>query len=85
MKIPDDSFSASRKYSVLGNIYVYQKRGREAIEAFEKSLTYNYADTVPRLSLIRIYNNIDPEKAKEHQKELEFIDSFFDDFSLGRK
>jgi len=75
--IPDDSLSVSSKYELLGDLSARDGRDREAAALYRKSLDVNSAERRVRAKLIRLYERLDPAKAEEEKKALEFISSFY--------
>ena len=76
-KIPDNSFGASDKYEMLGDIMVYQGRIEEAISAYQKALEINSGKRSPREKLVKACWTIDKEKAMLEYERLEYILSFY--------
>jgi len=77
-RIADDSFVAYDKYNILGDFFHGQENWQKAVEMYEKALNINYGLRQTREKLIRILSNIDPEKAKKHEDELRYVNSFYD-------
>jgi len=77
-KISDDSFTAAAKYEMIGDMMVHQRKTEKAITAYEKSLEINSGQRRPRSKLVKIYWNIDKQKAWEEYDKLEYISSFYD-------
>jgi len=77
-KISDDSFAAAAKYEMIGDMMVHQRKTEKAITAYEKSLEINSGQRRPRSKLVKIYWNIDKQKAWEEYDKLEYISSFYD-------
>ena len=76
--IPDASFAAAQKHELMGDIRLREGRRNEAVAAYERSLAVNSGQRLPRMKLIRIYRVIDPPRAKEEEKTLSYITSFYD-------
>ena len=77
-KIPDESFAAASKYELMGDVMIHRKDAGKAASAYERSLAINSGQRLPRMKLIRIYRVIDPPRAKEEEKTLSHITSFYD-------
>lgn len=77
-KIPDDSFAAAPKYELKGDLMMHRKDASKAVAAYERSLAINSGQRLPRMKLIRIYRVLDPPRAKEEEKTLSYITSFYD-------
>jgi tetratricopeptide (TPR) repeat protein len=77
-KIPDDSFAAAPKYELMGDLAVHRKDAVKAAAAYERSLTINSGQRLPRMKLIRLYETLDPPRAEKEEKTLAYIKSFYD-------
>jgi predicted negative regulator of RcsB-dependent stress response len=77
-KIQDDSFAAAQKYQMIGDLFSYQKNLDAAIAAYEKSLSINSGQRLPREKLIDLYKIKDPQKAQSELQTLRYIESFYD-------
>jgi len=77
-KIPDESFAAASKYELMGDVMIHRKDAGKAVAAYERSLAINSGQRLPRMKLIRIYRVIDSPRAKEEEKTLSHITSFYD-------
>lgn len=77
--IPDSSFSAFSKYSLLGDLYSHEGKNNQAIEAYEKSLALNGGQRRIRRELINLYyqDEDSKENAFSQYEELKHIESFF--------
>ncbi len=76
-KIPENSFAAASKYEMIGDMRVYQGQIDRAIAAYQRSLEINSGQRRPRLKLIRIYGNIDRERALLEKEKFKYISSFY--------
>jgi 4-amino-4-deoxy-L-arabinose transferase-like glycosyltransferase len=76
-KIPENSFSAAIKYEMIGDMLVHQGQIERAIAAYQRSLEINSGQRRPRLKLIRIYDNIDRERAFQEKEKFQYISSFY--------
>jgi hypothetical protein len=76
-RIPDSSFAAASKYSLIGDLRVHEGKIDEAISAYEKSLSINSGQRRARRELIKLYWNRDREKSLEEYKILQYINSFY--------
>lgn len=76
-KIGDDSFAAAMKYQIMGNFYTSRNDSNAAISAYEKSLSINSGQILPRKKLIDLYKIQNPQKAQEELEALEYIQSFY--------
>jgi 4-amino-4-deoxy-L-arabinose transferase-like glycosyltransferase len=76
-KIGDDSFAAAQKYQLLGDFFNARKDPDAAIAAYEKSLSINFGQILPRKKLIDLYKVKDPQKAQEELQTLRYIESFY--------
>lgn len=79
-KIPDHSFAAATKYELKGDMMKHQKQIKKAISAYERSLAINSGQKRLCLKLIKIYGNIDKERATQEKEKLKYISSFYDVF-----
>jgi predicted negative regulator of RcsB-dependent stress response len=77
-KIGDDSFAATQKYQLLGDFFADKKNPDAAIAAYEKSLSINSGQILPRKKLIDLYRAKDPQKTQEELQTLRYIESFYD-------
>ena len=77
-KIGDDSFAAAQKYQLLGDFFTDRKDPDAAIAAYEKSLSINSGQIMPRKKLIDLYRVKDPQKVQEELQTLRYIESFYD-------
>lgn len=77
-KINDNSFAAAQKYQILGDLLTYKKDMDGAVAAYEKSLSINSGQRLPRKKLIELYKIKDPQKAQNESQTLKYIDSFYD-------
>jgi 4-amino-4-deoxy-L-arabinose transferase-like glycosyltransferase len=77
-KIPDNSFAIARKYELVGDMMRRERKIKEAISAYEKSLEINAGQRTIRQKLVRIYKKIDKKKALEEYEKLKYISSFYD-------
>ncbi|NVL90015.1 MAG: tetratricopeptide repeat protein [Desulfobacterales bacterium] len=77
-KISDGSFAAAAKYEMIGDMMMRQRKTEKAITAYEKSLEINSGQRKTRAKLVKIYWNIDKQKAWEEYDKLEYISSFYD-------
>ncbi len=78
MKIPDNSFAAADKYTVLGDIFVKVGKYKKAVLGYSHSLKINSGQRAVRGKLIRIYRKIDPQKAAQETQKLNYIQSYYD-------
>jgi 4-amino-4-deoxy-L-arabinose transferase-like glycosyltransferase len=76
-KIPDSSFAASAKYSLIGDLRVHEGKIDDAVAAYEKSLSINSGQRRIRWELIKLYWNRDKERALAEYKTLQYINSFY--------
>ena len=76
-KIHDDSFAAAQKYNILGSLFTARKDLDAAIAAYEKSLSINSGERIPRRKLIDLYQIKDPQKAEKELQTLKYIESFY--------
>jgi tetratricopeptide (TPR) repeat protein len=77
-KIKDDSFAAAQKYQILGDLLINKKEPEAAAAAYEKSLSINSGQRLPRKKLIELYQIKDPQKAQNELQTLKYIESFYD-------
>ena len=79
--IPDTSFAAFSKYSLLGDLFAYEGKNEAAIEAYENSLSLNAGQRRIRRELINFYfkNEKRKEDAFSQYEDLKRIESFFAD------
>ncbi|PKN36438.1 MAG: hypothetical protein CVU62_14890 [Deltaproteobacteria bacterium HGW-Deltaproteobacteria-2] len=78
-KIQDDSFAAAQKYQLLGDFFTDRKNPDAAITAYEKSLSINSGEILPRKRLVDLYRIKDQKKAQEELQTLIYIESFYDE------
>jgi 4-amino-4-deoxy-L-arabinose transferase-like glycosyltransferase len=84
-EIPDNSFAVALKYEMLGDIFVAQRKIREAVNAYEKALEINSGLRRIRFKLAKIFERIDRRRARLEYAKLAYIDSFYDLYlSKGR-
>ena len=76
-KIPENSFAAASKYEMTGDMLVHRGQIDKAIAAYQRSLEINSGQRRPRLKLIRIFDNIDRERALQEKEKLQYISSFY--------
>jgi tetratricopeptide (TPR) repeat protein len=76
-KIKDESYAASNRYEMIGNIMVSQGRLEKAAGAYEKALEINSGLRTTRLKLIKVLWRIDKQRALEENDRLEYINSFY--------
>jgi 4-amino-4-deoxy-L-arabinose transferase-like glycosyltransferase len=76
-KVPDDSFAAANKYSILGDILVKQAKIDQAIAAYEKSLQINSGQIKVIKKLISLYEGRNQQKAQNEKAYLIYIESFY--------
>jgi len=77
-KIKDDSFAAAQKYQIMGDLLIYKKEPDAAAAAYEKSLSINSGQRLPRKKLIELYKIKDPQKTQNELQTLKYIESFYD-------
>ena len=77
-KIPDNSFAASQKYELLGDMRTGQRDMAGAIEAYERSLEINSGDRRTRAKLILLLQSTDRAKAARQEEMLKYISTFYD-------
>jgi hypothetical protein len=75
--VPDSSFVAAGKYSLMGDLKVHKGKIKDAIVAYEKSLAINSGQRRVRRELIKLYWNRDRGKALKEYKALQYINSFY--------
>lgn len=76
-KIPDNSFAASFKHEIIGDIMLGEGQIQDAISAYQRSLEINSGRREVRAKLIKIYWSTDREKAMKEYDTLEYIISFY--------
>lgn len=76
-KIPENSFAAASKHEMMGDILVQQGHIKKATGAYQRSLAINSGQRRPRLKLIRIYDNVDRERALQEKERFKYISSFY--------
>ena len=79
-KIPDHSFAGASKYEMMGDMMLYRGQIEKAVSAYKRSIEINSGQRRPRLKLIRIYDNIDRERALREKEKFQYISSFYDVF-----
>ena len=77
-RIPEESYAAALKYALLGDLYLQRRELRRALGAYERSLVINSGQRVPRLKLARLYQRIDPRRAREEYTKLAWVDQFYE-------
>ncbi len=77
-RIHDDSFAAAQKYSLIGDIMIREKRIKDAISAYEKSLQINSGQRGVRQRLVKIFSKIDKRRAVAEYEKLRYVSSFYD-------
>jgi 4-amino-4-deoxy-L-arabinose transferase-like glycosyltransferase len=76
-EIPEDSLAAAAKYELLGDLKAREGKDAEAAALYRKSLEVNSGERRTRAKLIRLYERLDPAKAREERHMLDFISSFY--------
>ena len=76
-KIHDDSYAASNKYDIIGDIMIRESEFDKAVTAYEKALEINSGLRTTRVKLIKALWRIDKQKALEENDRLEYINSFY--------
>jgi 4-amino-4-deoxy-L-arabinose transferase-like glycosyltransferase len=76
-KIPDDSCAAASKHEMMGDMMLYRGQIEKAVSAYKRSIEINSGQRKPRLKLIKIYDNIDRERASQEKENLRYISSFY--------
>lgn len=71
LSIADTSIMAAAKYATLGDIYLHHGQGREALTAYQKSLTFNSGQVRVRRALLPLLDQIAPHKAREEYEALQ--------------
>lgn len=79
-KIPDRSFAVAYKWDLVGDILLRQGQLSEAIAAYERSLEINSGRREVRRKLIKIFRNIDQQRALQEEEKLRYISSFYKGF-----
>jgi tetratricopeptide (TPR) repeat protein len=79
-KITDDSYAATYKYELSGDITSSQGDIDGAISAYEKSLDINSGRREVRKKLIQLYWKKDRQRALREYDTLEYISSFYNTF-----
>ncbi|NVM26824.1 MAG: hypothetical protein HWN70_13030 [Desulfobacterales bacterium] len=79
-KIPDHSFAGASKYEMMADMMLYRGQIEKAVSAYKRSIEINSGQRRPRLKLIRIYDNIDRERALREKEKFQYISSFYDVF-----
>lgn len=76
-KIPDQSFTAARKYELIGDSFSLQGQTAHAITAYERSLSTNSGQLEVRRKLSNLLVSIDRERSMRESKTIEYISSFY--------
>jgi tetratricopeptide (TPR) repeat protein len=76
--ISEDSFAASHRYALTGDILMQQKHIEQAVEAYEKSLEINSGHRRTRKKLIKALYGTDRKRAMEEYEKFKYISSFYD-------
>jgi hypothetical protein len=63
----------------LGDFFTDRKDPDAAIAAYEKSLSINSGEILPRKKLVELYRMKDQQKAQEELQTLIYIESFYDE------
>lgn len=66
-KIPEHSYAAAIKHSLLGDLYASQGRLDEAATAYERSLAINSGQLSVRQKLLHLLQRLDPHEASRQQ------------------
>ncbi|MDD5344528.1 MAG: glycosyltransferase family 39 protein, partial [Smithella sp.] len=69
-KIRDDSFAAAQKYQILGDFFTSRNDYNAAVSAYEKSISINSGQILPRRKMINIYKIHDQQKEQEELEAL---------------
>jgi tetratricopeptide (TPR) repeat protein len=62
-KVPEDSFAASSKYQLLGDIMRSEGKLEEAVKAYERSIEINSGNLISRQRMIKVLWRTDRERA----------------------
>ena len=84
-KIHDDSYAASNKYDMIGDIMLREDQIDKAITAYEKALEINSGLRATRAKLVKALWRIDKQKALEENDRLEYINSFYTLYGQKKK
>jgi 4-amino-4-deoxy-L-arabinose transferase-like glycosyltransferase len=76
-KIPDNSFAASSKYELMGDVLTARRLADQATLAYRKSLDINSGQRTPRFKLIQLLKDRDPAAAAREEAQLHYISSFY--------
>jgi len=76
-RIPENSFSASFKHELLGDVLVLQGDPQKAVAEYDHSIEINGGRTRPREKLIWLLGTVDPGRVEKEQAGLAFVRSFY--------
>ncbi|MBN2688732.1 MAG: tetratricopeptide repeat protein [Deltaproteobacteria bacterium] len=76
-RIPDESFAATMKYELRGDIMMQRRAIGEAISAYERSVSINSGQYRVHEKLLNIYRWLDRKKAIKQYDKLQYLKSFY--------
>ena len=76
-KIPENSFAATRKYVLLGDLLSLQGQPIKAVAAYERAVTINSGDLAARSRLVNVLQSTDSERAQREREGMRDIASFY--------
>jgi 4-amino-4-deoxy-L-arabinose transferase-like glycosyltransferase len=77
-RIPDDSFAASHKHMLRGNLFAIAGEIDHAIAAYEQSLRINSGYRMTRRNLIQVLQTVDRDRAMRETREFKRITAFYE-------
>jgi len=76
-KIPEHSYAAAIKHSLLGDLYASQGRFEEAATAYERSLAVNSGQLSVRQKLLHLLQRLDPPEASRQQAVIDQLKHYY--------
>lgn len=76
-RIPENSFSASFKHELLGDVLVLQGEPQKAVAEYDHSIEINGGRPRPREKLIWLLGTVDPGRVEKEKANLAFVRSFY--------
>ena len=83
-RIADDSFAAAHKYDILGDLLMRTKQLQKAVVAYERAIAINAGLVAPRRKLVKIFERVDPRRARIEYETLKYVSSFYDLYGFKR-
>lgn len=76
-RIPDESYAAFIKYSLLGDLYSIQYRSSDAVAAYKRSVAINSGQIDVRQKLFRLLERLDPDEADREEAAIQQLKRYY--------